>query len=345
MGVTISKSIAGGDGVSEIVSLHIFVEDADWFGTFDQIEVQRSRGLSTGPFEPVTDTTWSTARIPSDGGDEPTVAVPGPNADVVDRDLQLLLNETDELEVVFTDPGPGVLTLYEASQQIAQQSAGRLRSWVDSDAQLVIETVQPGTGAAVRIVGGDAASLLGLETVEPNSLAFGRDAHIALTKGKERYYFIDQRGASDYFYRTRFRNRLNNTVSQFTQPSYAAQPLGVSQDNIVCGRLELVGVDGRPLRNVLVRVFNRFAPQVAEGKLVSGPAVDGLTNDYGLLELNLVRGVELTVAIDGTNIVRDITVPTDPQVGVFNLLDPTVGPDDYWRVREADVEYAQRRTL
>lgn len=345
MSVSISKSTTVGDGVSELVSLTIFVEDADWFGTFDQIEVHRSRGLSTGPFEPVTSSYWATARVPYHGGDVPVSLVPGPNVDVVDRDLLLLLNETDELEVVFTDPGPGVLTLYEASQQIEGQASGRLIAWVDADAQLVIQTVQPGTGAALRIVGGDAASLLGLETVEPNSLAFGRDAHVALVRGKERYYFIDQRGASDYFYRTRFRSRLDNTVSSFTQPSYAGHPLGVSKENIVCGRLELVGIDGRPLKNILVRVFNRFAPQTVENKLVAGVVVDGLTNEYGLLELNLVRGVEVTVAIDGTSIVRDIMVPTDVSVGVFNLLDPTAGPDDYWRVREADVEYAQRRTL
>jgi hypothetical protein len=345
MGISISKTIAGGDGITDVVALNIFLEDSDWFGLFDQIEVQRSRGLSTGPFEPVTTTNWVGARLPEDGGDSPTIAVTGPIADIVDRDLQLKLNETDELEVVFTDPGPGVLTYAEAAAQIQTQSAGRLLAWVDEDAKLVIETVQPGTGAALRVVGGEAAPLLGLPTSEPDSLAFGRDAHIALIKGKERYYFIDLRGDSDYFYRTRFRNRLLNTVSQFTQPSFAAQPLGVSQENLVCGRLELVGIDGRPLANVLVRVFNRFGPQTVEGKLLAGPSVDGITTEYGTLELNLVRGAEVTVAIDGTNIVRDITVPTDASVGVFNLLDPTVGPDDYWRVKHADIEYAQRRTL
>jgi hypothetical protein len=342
MSVSVSK-ITLGDGESEVVALHLFVEDTDWHGLFDQVEVQRSRGLSTGPFEPVTAVTWCGARVPSDGG--PATALAGPTVDVVGRDLRLKLSETEEVAVVFTDPGPGVLTTAQAAAQIAQQLAGRVLAWVDEDGRLVLETVQSGTGAALRVVGGDAVSLLGLPASEPSSLAFGCDAHIHLTKGKERYYFIDQRGSSAYFYRTRFRNQLLSTVSQFTQPSYAAQPLGVSADSIVCGRLELVGLDGRPLANVLVRVFNRFQPQAVEGKLLAGPAVDGLTNEHGTLELNLVRGAQVTVAIDGTSIVRDITVPTDPGVGVFNLLDPAAGPDDYWRVRAPDIEYAQRRSL
>lgn len=345
MGISIVRVPSGADEFTELVQLHIFVEDSDWFGTFDHIQVYRSRGLSTGPYEPLTAYGWKPARIPADGGDEPTTWGPGPVVDIVGDTLSLRINEADDYDIVFTDPGPGTLTYADAISQIETATQARLRGWIDDDGALVLETLQPGTGAALRIVGGDAAPKLGLPTTEPNSLAYGLDSNIALMKGKERYVFNDLKGDSAYFYRTRFHNRSQNTASAFTQPSHGDQPLGVSAENIVCGRIQLVGLDGRPLRNMLVRVFNRFKQQLVEDKLLAGPAVDGLTNEHGTLELNLVRGVEVTVAIDGTDIVREITVPTDPDVGVFNLLDPTLGPDDYWKVRAPNVEYAQRRSL
>lgn len=342
MGVSISK--LGGDGLPEVVQLHMFVEDSDWLGVFDQIEVQRSRGLSTGPYEPLTADGWLPARVPATGGSAPAVPFLGATVDVVGRDLRLLIDETDELSIVFVDTGSGVLTLSEAAAQVALQSSGRLRSWVDSAGVLVVETVRPGTGAALRVLGGDAASSLGLPTLEPEALAFGRDAHLSLLRGKQSYSFVDLRGESSFFYRTRFRNRAMNTVSAFTQPSYASSPLGVSGGNIVCGRVNLVGLDGRPLQNVLVRIFNRYARQEVEGKFLAGAAVDGVTDASGTLELNLVRGAEVSVSIEGTDVVRDIRVPEDPAISVFNLLDAMVGPDDYWKVRGRDVQYAPRRS-
>jgi len=344
MGVSISKVSLGGDDVSEIVQLNLTVEDNDWFGVFDQIEVQRSRGLSTGPFESVTASGWLPARIPHTGGDRPAVTVTGATVDVVGRDLLLRLNELEDATVLFTDSGPGTLTLAEVAEQIQSQLLGRVLSWADSSGVLVLETAQPGTGAILRVVGGDASSLLGLSTEEPDSLAFGRDAHLALFKGRERYTFNDLRGSSSFFYRTRFRNQAQNTASAFTQPSFASQPLGVSGASIVSGRLALVGVDGRPLPGVLIRIFNKENSFFVEGCLVSGSAIDGVTGDYGTLEVNLVRGAQVTVAIDGTDIVRDIKVPTDPEVGVFNLLDPDIGPNDYWTVRVPQIDYAPRRS-
>jgi hypothetical protein len=195
------------------------------------------------------------------------------------------------------------------------------------------------------VVGGDAAPLLQLSVLEPYSLAFGKAAHLALQKGKERYTFIDLSGSSSSFYRTRFRNRDQNTVSTFTQPQVDAKPLGVSGDHVVTGRISLVGIDGRPVPGVLIRIFGKEDSFFVDGSLVAGPAIDGVTGDLGTLEVTLVRGAKVTVAIDGTPIVRDIVVPLDPSVGVFNLLDPNIGPDDFWTVRVPRLEYAQRRSL
>lgn len=343
MGVSISSTVAGGEASTELVQLHIFVQEEDWLNTFNQIEVWRSRSLSTGPFEELTADTWRSARIPADGGDIPASPVTGPSVSVSGLELQLKLNEQDDIVITFTGVDP--LTFSDVASQIQTQSATRLRSYVDEDSNLVIETVEPGTGAILRVVGGDAAPILRLPTTEPDSLAYGRDARISLMAGKEKYLFNDIRGASTYYYRTRFYNSDQETWSEFSQPSPADQSIGISHENIVCGQLYMVKLDGKPLRNQLVRVFNRYKTQQVESRLVAGPELDSVSDMDGKVQFFLVRGSQVTVSIDGTDIVRDIEVPTDATVEVFNLLDPDLGPDDYFEVRVPRIEYAQRRSL
>jgi hypothetical protein len=343
MGISISKTAVATDEATELVQLHIFVKEGDWFGTFDEVEVWRSRGLSTGPYEELTADSWRSARIPADAGDQVSSPPTGPSVTIVGEELQLKVNEKDDLLIIFTGVDP--LTYADCATQIQTQGAGRLRSYVDESSVLVIETSEPGTGAILRIVGGDAAPKLGLPLLEPSSLAFGRDGRIQLMKGREKYAFNDIRGNSGYFYKTRFRNRMNRSFSEFSQPSPADQSIGISGENIVCGQLQMVRLDGKPLRSQLVRVFNRYKTQQVEDRLVAGPSLEVVSDMDGKVQFFLVRGSEVTVSIDGTDIVRDIEVPTDPEVKVFNLLDPALGPDDYFKVRVPVIEYAQRRTL
>lgn len=343
MGISISSTVAGGDEVTELVQLHIFVKEEDWLNVFNQVEVWRSRGLSAGPYEELTAQSWRYARIPKDAGDNPAAPPPGPSVIIVGLDLQLKLNEQDDILITFTGVDP--LTYAEAATQIQSQSNARIRSYVDEDSLLVVESVEPGTGAILRVVGGDAAPHLGLPTTEPDSLAYGQDARISLVAGKEKYLFNDIRGGARYFYKTRFRDAGQEIYSEFSQPSPADQSIGISHENIACGQLSMVRLDGKPLRNQLVRVFNRYKTQQVESRLVAGPELDGVSDMDGKVQFFLVRGSDVTVSIDGTDIVRDIEVPTDPAVEVFNLLDPDLGPDDYFKVRVPNIEYAQRRTL
>jgi hypothetical protein len=96
---------------------------------------------------------------------------------------------------------------------------------------------------------------------------------------------------------------------------------------------------------VQVRVFNRAGLFEKSGALVSGNQLTALTDASGVASFSLVRGMTVEVAIDGTSLVRQITVPEDPAEGVFNLLDPAIGPDDYFRVKHPDIQYAYKRTL
>ena len=346
MGISISNiTVVGEETSTELVQLNICVENSDWEGFFDRIEVQRSRGLSTGPFEDLTASTWAPARVPADGGNEPAIPVLGPTVDAVGDDIDLCINETDEYTITLTDPGTGVINYAEAAAQITAALPQLVRAGVDADGTLVIQTCQAGTAASLQITGGDGAAKLGLPLALPDSLSYGKDARIALLKDKESYTFFDIRGNSSYFYRTRFFNSTNNTASDYSNPQPANQAAGVSASELVCGRVRLAGLNGKALSDVRVRVFTTPQLNQVDGFLITGGALEAITGNDGTAQFSLVRGTAVTVAIDGTDLVREIVVPSDTEEGLFNLLDPSIGPDDYFRVKQPNIEYAQRRSL
>lgn len=329
---------------TEIVQLQILVKREDYEDLFDQIEVWRSRTSIRGPYEELTADKWRPARIPKLAGDRPTPAVTGRSVIIAGLTLQLRVGESEDLVVTFTGSNP--LTYSECATQITLQGNSKVAAYVDEDGTLVVESTEPGTGAVLRVVGGDAAALLGMPVTEPDNLAYGRDARIPIKVGTESYLFTDVRGSDAYYYKTRFRNRISLGVSEFSQPFSLGQALGISAANIVCGTLDLVGTDGKPLRNREVVVFNRYQGDLVEDKFVAGHGENKLTDSNGHVEFNLVRGSHMTVIISGTDVARNIIVPTDENVVIFSLLAPDVATqDDGFVVQVPDVVYAERRSL
>jgi hypothetical protein len=334
------------DGL-EAVQLQITVQNGDEARQlFDQIEVWRSTTSASGPYEELTDDSWSAARVPKTAKDEPASPVTGASTVLVGLDLDLRINEkaADDITVTFTGADP--LTFADAATQIIAQGQNKVTSYVDEDGVLVVETTQTGNGSTLRVLESDAAAILGLPTDDVQGFAFGREARISLSQGKEVYPFVDNRGSGSYFYRTRFRNQLNATFSEFSPSFSADQALGISASNIVCGRLDLVSLDGKPLRSVEVTIYNSYHFNLVEDRLVTEGQQSRTTDNDGHVEFSLVRGTRVTVAISGTSIVRDIVVPTDPELSVFPLLGPEAAAgDDVFKVQVPVLIAAERRSL
>lgn len=324
----------------EVVTLDILVQDTDFVGVYDLLEVWRSReGL---PYEELTAAIWSPARLPKDGGDIPSTPVVGPLVNVVGEPLEFLLKERDSVQVLFTGANP--ITSAAAATQITSQSAGRLRSYVDADAQLVVETLEPGTGATLRVGASNAASFLALPLAEPDALAFGKDARIGLTAGVGNYHFSDVSGSLTNFYKIRFRNGSTGDVSEFSLAFSAAAPAGISPANLATGYLTLVTLDGRPLVGREVSLTSDFTGVTVEDRLLAGNALVRHTDAAGYAEFSLVRGQKYSLAIAGLNLAKEIVVPTDPTVTSFHLLaSPGGGQFDYFRARVPEITDMERR--
>lgn len=328
----------------EIVNLEILVTNEDFLGLFDLIEVWRSRTGVGGPYEEVTASSWLPARLPKTAGFPPTPAVTGPAVNLVDRPLEFRLKEKDTVLVRFSGAAP--LTYAQAATQITAQSSGRLRAYVDAAAQLTVETLEPGTGAALRVLPSDAASFLALPLTEPDSLVFGRDARIPLLAGVGTYHFSDVSGSTANYYRTRFRNQATGAVSEFSPTFSAAPPSGVTPANLVCGYLNLVTLDGKPLTGREVSLCSSFTGELVENRLVAGTPLTQRTDQNGHVEFTLVRGQKYALAIAGLNLAKELVAPVDPSVSSFSLVSASAGTqDDYFRVREPEIAIMERRHI
>lgn len=320
-----------------------FFLDDSWEGSFDRVEVWRSRLSGAGPYEAITDATWTPARLPVGAGARPSVPETGPFLVISGRSLLLRVNEAIDLTISFTGSDP--LTLAQCATQVADQSGGLLSSYV-LGGRLVIETQQPGGAAVLRCVGGDAAPALKLATAEPASVAFGKDANLALVQGELSYTITDYNGSSHFWYKTRFRNSLTGALSDFSTPFQVGKGgVGLSSDRLIVGYVELVDAQGQGLKNREVLVYNRFDGSVFDEKVVAGGTVKMLTDKNGRAEFTLVRGSYVTVGVSGTSLVRDIHVPTDPTLDSFNLMSAEVGSNDVFTVRVPVLSYGVRRSM
>jgi hypothetical protein len=326
----------------ELVQLSILTRSEDWSGVFNQIELWRSKTTPSGPYEELTGDTWRPARVPRTAEEPASSSPTGPSVYIEGLGLNVRVDGEEDFVVTFTGPDP--VTYADAAAQVTAQGAGRFTAYLTEEADFVLQGTRPGNGAQLEVTGGDAAPLLELSIDLPESYGRGKDARIGLIKDKEQYDFTDMLGSKTYYYKTRFRNSITNAVSEFSVAFAVGQALGVTPANIVCGYLDLVRSDGRPLANQLVQVYAPVQTSLVEEKLVTGARQAKVTDVDGHIEFTLVRGVSYTVSITGTDIVREIKAPTDPNVKLFNLLKEGL-EDDAFTVQIPDIVYAERRTL
>jgi hypothetical protein len=323
---------------ASLLRLTVFVEDSDWEG-FDRLEVWRSVLGEAGPYEEISGKGWLPAVLPY-GALEPSPAQ-GAYVNVVGKKLQLLLNEAHALEVTFTGVDP--IRLSDVATQISQ--LGYVQGYVDTNGKLAVRTLQAGGNVALRIVGGDAAPLLGLSNLAPDSLGFGTDPRPVLLQGQRTYTFVDYWSQPGYFYKTRFSNSLSGVKSAFANAVSANASLVVAPSKIAMGYVKLLQNNGRPAATQEVTVYSSYTAALLDGATILGGPEKFLTDASGYAEFPLLRGISVDVGVGGSSVVRRVTVPTDPNVLKFNVFDPAYGQDDSFAVVRADLPYAQRTEL
>lgn len=322
---------------TEAVRLDISLPSID-LSLFDVLEVHRSRSGIAGPYEHITANGTKGARVPSTiEEDPPWPPETGPALYLAGKSLGLRVN--DAVDLLLSPTGVDPLTLAIVATEIQAQGSGLLRSFVVG-ARLVIETLEVGNQMSLEVTGGDVAGATGLPV---GSVSYGRENYILLTPGTLRYSFVDRQGSNSYFYKTRFRNRLLDSVSDFSD---AFSPTLISPVvSTIIGYVQLIAGNGKPLISREVHVYSRLDGNLIGGRVVAGFSERKLTDENGYVEFTLVRGLPIAVAVAGTDLVRDIELPSGSTPERLNLFDPSFGANDLFKVQVPNVPYATRRSL
>ena len=179
---------------------------------------------------------------------------------------------------------------------------------------LSVVLTSPTTGrvSSLLVVYNDAEDL----ELPAGTVAYGTEARPVFVSGQFIYVFHDVAGTSDTRYKWRYSADGVNPISEYSVRIFGSAPplVGVP---VSIGVAQFVGSDGRAQKRRVVVVSDR-TPSVIAGSAV-GDEVPGIfdSDDLGFLQLTLVQGAKVRVAIEGTVYVREFIVPSTE---VFDLL-------------------------
>lgn len=241
--------------------------------------------------------------------------------------------------VTFTGTDP--LTISDVVSQCNSVFPGTPAS--DEGGKLKLTTGSTGTSETLVIGDGTANSILGFD--EDDS-SIGKEAYVALAGGQTVYSFTDESGDPDYWYRYRFIEDATDGYTPWRYPGqgYQASPVAVSK--LCWGYVKVVDTGGTAYSDVELLVVNVAS---ADGVAVTGvdhnilgPRITATTDDAGEAGVWLLRGSIVDISIEGTGLVRRVTIP---DAATVNLLDSSIADDDIFSVQTFDIPEAIRRSL
>lgn len=163
-----------------------------------------------------------------------------------------------------------------------------------------------------------------------DQIEYGRAARISLSSGTLVYSFPDVAGRNDDRYKWRFSAAGASPISDFSAVVQGQVQPTVSSANLSVGTAKFLDVMGRPLKaRILVATLS--VPQSLGGMYVSGPQPLQVDSDAtGFLQLTLMRGARVRVAIEDSAYVREFVVP---DAASFDILATMASAPDQFTVQ------------
>lgn len=313
-----------------VIKLKIYVpEIANVLSLFDVIQVQRSEAGS--PYADAKDITANAAQEPVLVGTEE-----GPFASLQGKTLKIKVDGGGEQIHTFTTTDP--ISLANVIGELTGSLTGVTAS-DDGTGKLKLEGNTPGTAGTLELTGGTGLAILGFTTGDKDN---GEDQHVLLMPAVDSYEYDDQSGEASYWYRTRYLNTTSGNVSSWSDWTQGSTGGVVDAVNLIVGRIRLAGLNGAALVGKQITIVNIFSPLMASSYFIAGRSVQLETDGSGYAETTLVRGAVVDVIVEGTSVIRRITVPDTGTV--FDLLDPSLQMDDPWNIQVPDLPSAVRRS-
>jgi len=313
----------------QVLAVYIDIADIDTTLRFyDAIEVQKS---SSGPPSYADARSVTTSRA---SGAVIIGTATGPYLGVNGAMLSLSVDGTLAVET-FTDPDPNTIT--SVVRQLGDLTLVAASN--DGSGHLKLQTISVGSGARLTLLDGSVNLVLGLTS---GTTAYGTDKHIDLLSGVSKYVYTDLNGSGYGYYRYRPVNLSTGEAGDYSSWFPGPGNAVIHDSDLIVGEAYVAGLVGDPMEGMRITVVNVYNPLVKDSFLVAGSSVTASADSTGRVSFNLIRGSQVDVILEGTSIIRRITVPT---IGTsFNLLDPSLQVDDAFGIQVPDLPAAVRHS-
>lgn len=165
------------------------------------------------------------------------------------------------------------------------------------------------------------------------TVVHGTDARLVMVTSTLLYQYTDIQGLSSYKYKWRFSVNGSPPISEFSRSVNGSDPPLIGSGNLSVMTAKFVDIEGRPKKTSIIVAPDGASPQVLAGYAVGGTEQKVYESDaQGFLAVVLVRGTILRVAIEGTPLVRVITVPNTT---TFDLLSILASTTDAFSIQQA----------
>ena len=311
------------------IQLSYFVQDiASALLTYNRVRWHRSRTGQNGVYEPATSAVPTAAVL--------TGSAASPHA-LNGKTLSFVVSGVSTVSVTFAAPDP----VTTAQAAVAINAATPLVVASDVGGLLSLTTVTTGSGASIEILESTAVPALGFVAGDG---AVGTDQDTVLVAGTHEYFYTDQNSDRDFWYRVEFRHSVTNKTTGLGVPFPANQVQHVPKSRTIVGYVRLADLSGLPIEGRRITFANPFLPNTVVDQNtrwgIFRHYLEMQTDRNGYAEVRLIRGMTVDVAIEGTNFVRRIQIPTTGDV--VDILDPALVTQDEFGIQAQNVDFAIR---
>lgn len=169
---------------------------------------------------------------------------------------------------------------------------------------------------------------------------YGKDPRLTLIGGTVSYTYTDVQGTVGQYYKWRYTANGVNPKSQYYGP-VAGLDLPVSGVLTSIATAKFIGPDGRPFKGKIYINAEGQPFAISGYNVIFQDTITVEADDTGFLQYPLVQGTQITVAIEGTKVVREITVPNTSS---FDLLSAIAAAPDPFTVQTTP-PYLIRRSI
>lgn len=250
------------------------------------------------------------------------------------KTLKFRVNGVIDVSVLFAGADPYTTAAVIADIALATPD---VIATAGVNGRLILTTVVTGSAASIEILESEAAPFLGFDI---GAASVGIDTDIVLAPGIHEYFYTDQNSDLSFFYKFQLRHSITGQVSEFSVPIPADQVQGIDYINTITCYAKIMDLHGRPIQGRRMTFANVFLPNTVNDFGLFRHYTDMETDKNGYAETRLIRGATVDFAVEGTNFVRRLTIPTTGDS--VNLLDPLLVSEDEFGIQQPTIDFAIR---